>query len=529
MTTKQSLSAALLGQVTEAGAVADLLWHQAGPDVASAKAAPSTPDQAVRLAKEGGLDVALKVASVLTDPVALDALVRSDDRKRVRRAVAANPNVSSETVSYLLAWALKPKVQDGELVKALLGHTTSVTWPQLRDLLRGGGSLPEGVTWYPVAQLVRRTEDVSVYRDAFSQGWPGLVELLVDDVDRGAVEGMDLTEALEHFEVPQQILLLSSLLEKGHRSMGLQTASNLVRLLPEWKHFPMHTFRSGRGSMNGHRQRLSEEVARLLATSEDPRMDEILASLPGVPEDIRLDLVKRGQVHLMAFHDDLTEAVVDAIVDASSPEQALDPLGRHSGSPAAQLVGRKLSPRLADKLVEHFTRGSAGVDLGRLLVTAENAETDLRLELLRKRGSWSFTQRFLEGKAGAPRPGEVAALLANPGRALAHYPSSAHSYGPRTEVVPTAREEVLQHVEANIGVFLDKPFTDEVLDSYSGLLASTAASRSQVVSYTWRRLEDVRDDPGMLEAFLTLAPEWGGTVPELVETVRAACQVQPGA
>lgn len=502
-----SMAASLLRHCDEPGPVADLLFERSGQqDWGPLCCAPSDDELTARLVASAGSTNAKWLVSTCRSPELLARIARSDSRLGIRRAIATNPATNRETLDFLLSWSCRAKNGDAECAQGLLRREVApFSWSQVIDALKAGG-VPENFDWSPVVQLVSEDATAQAYRSMVPFGFVAIGPL-IGSVAHG-IDGLTLDFVLDSVDETVLGQLLCNLMR--NRTVTIDE-SLACRINAHWS--SGSRFFSEHWLSNEAHSSLSAEAARVLVESDLPPIRSGLAGRATLPDDVICKLVQDNDPTVVAA---LARTFAVRRFDESIADALL---ARNMHSVNIELCSaRQVSADFARRLVDALLSGKGfNIRWGHVLLQfGRHLTTSQRLAILR-RGDHITTLQWVSmtdplNPAG-PRPGEITELVEDQGRAFCHStvkPDEAE-YRDAPECYRLIAEGVrLEHAPEAVW--------DEVLDGLPGLLTTQVAKATS--AYLWRKLTVAfEENLTAWELFFGMAPEWDGTIPDLVATV----------
>lgn len=431
---------------------------------------------AVRQVRDGGVGLACSIASCTPSQPVLDHVVAKDRRRLVRRAVLSNP---ARTVEHTLAVFSEAVRKDDDETYCSAARVLDPL-PLLRacDELVVGSAVV-GRIKHHFARVSARDEALTV----LACGTADFAREALWAVACGKVDGLGIDEALG-----------AAALEPWDKSEALGTSAAQL------------TAAQAEVVVDGY----SERWGRTLSCNLD--------------EDAALVLYASGQQRMMTYAVGraLSVRLVDAVAEAGRREDV--DLACASATTAEQ--ASRLLPAVLAHLAQtrsvvperrySFVRETWGVPQATELLQRGLLDGDETLALLRS-GFDGLTRTWLAGRfLCKPRPGDLAALAAEPGMAFNalgdEEPADAAKV--RKAVGATSLWEVEGH-----------PWAPEVYALYPGLLAScgdTGAARWAMDRLT----ESFGAERRLWEQLLGLAPSFTGTLDELVQVCAVTAGVE---
>jgi hypothetical protein len=508
--TTEDLAVHLLGETEGTGPLPDLLLRLAADrlDRLYTGARPS-PQMALTIAGRSAT-CARRMAEMTSDPGVLDHLARRDSRITVRRAVACNEATPADTQLHLMRWSLRPSVNDAGTMSALMLHR-KFTWQQLFDVFADTG-VPSEFPLRDLAKLVVTAGDDQALVSAFNLRLDPLDQFIVYSVDQETPSLEHILSMVHHDRAKH---LLDDMLAVANKEIDIAVAQLCRTFFDDDWDTPRSTFMNTYDGSPTEPHRLTAEAAELLASSPNPRLQRMALASWNLSDDTarRFLHVEQWRVllcHRARYFQDQSLALDLLAAGAATSRGALSVLARmHTTQP---LTGQLVSA--IDDL---------GVDnLHDLVSTAWSHADELssaeRLTLLR-RGSIEMTAAWASmdvAHPNHPRPGEMTALLTDPGSAFQARYGSNHRPDPVAPESTSARVLLGYHSRA----VCDGLAAGELLDAVFEPIADTPIDLNSAVKHLSLRLrERFGDDAQAFELALSLAPTWSGTVPELVDTV----------
>jgi hypothetical protein len=468
-------------------AVTDMLLGAA--ELSSDCRFPGEPSAAVaiRQAKSGGAPKAEAIAASVRDPEVLDHLARKDTRLGVRRTVAANPATAQATLEFLFGWALKSgdecvsPLWSRLPIKAAVSVNRLVPTDGWQHRFNSHPDLPEA--------------DLEVLR--WVAGCHDMPALASNAAAHAAARGVAVEALLDPMPAPVAATAVQVI---AKRCTTVTFDANLAQRL-------------------------------VAAVAERPT-----SFLP----DLAVQLTEDARMVLVASEID---ALVCAALVNGEPSAEVRAAARETGGVAALDALCRLAARCADidpaeavalmdaieavpQPVHRPYYRMVAVDDAEHLLCNPAIPSEVRVRVLRRFNS-HLTERWLYGKDCDPaRPGEWAALVADPGFAL----SAQRQLDPPD---PEAFDREVQSFVAGLERSrMDAVGVREAYEATPRQIALWAARRGygddRESAYLAERFSEAfGENPVLWEMALTLSSNWVGNVAELIATCFATCGIEP--
>jgi hypothetical protein len=562
---RNTFAAALMGKVTQPGAVADMLYRAAGnADYPQNAPAPSL-EVAMQVAARGSAHNVTKLIESITDPQALDTIARRDKRKTVRRLISRQPVTTADTMLHLLTWAINEDPETAENVVARSAGFAMEAITVIGKAIDARTAMITGTNYASKAglhagalvTLVTRAGDPQVLRAALALNWPRLrKDLLTQVIKTGAGSTELLRTALADVQQSEARALVRALIEPA-RELTEPMVDVLFDQWDEYADFPWDLFISKNGGPAMIGRTATEQATAALQSKFgqwEGRAERIVAGLEGVGVKVRSTLLRTGQRHLaylISRQKDLDETTMTELVDGTSSwplraepsrDQWPNPLAKSDPvpHPIIQLITadangriREIPATLAARVSDWALSSGGYVNHEHLWrAVAVHLTGEQRLGLLRHASDLTFTRKWLDGEL-EPKPtsAEVRTLIKEPGTAFRHVgekPNGLNTVAP--VYVPDNPQDILAAIQRKgsrvLSQLKNRPWLCPLLDAQPQPLKTLG---EPVVGYLWDRLGTHQGNVAAVEGLLDLGLTWEGTLEDLIEAILGLYLSEPAA
>lgn len=492
MTNTNDIAGILLPH-TRSSQVADLLFSRATVEHAISLSAPLSDAVAANHVK-GQIGRSLTVSSSEHTSSTVLAKMSKDTRITVRRALLANPSTPYETVLALNHWAHAKEDKSSQGDECISTAILRLKAHDMVDVItKSGMRCFNGHYGYPfdkIAAAVVAERDAALVTSAYALGITELCNELAVAVYEQSSPVVTLTELVTASE-DKRTDALTSLVETQQ-----MCSLELAELL------------SGNSkAVNSYRSRFV---------------------LVGDGADAALLRSPHASVRHLALLSGVRGELLDSTIAEASDVTALNAV--------ILTVGAQLSAKqevAALKRYQQFFAAGASVPsrtLVMVLSACRRRVAKQQLLSLLRAGGHELTSAWVTGQfpANLPRPGELTALVEEPGSAFTAPPTRHHWNAAPTTTESTPEERVRNLLVSTMNGALRGDCADEVASHLGSALLPNIGTRPRAARYVTSRFEAAfNDDMACWETVLSLAGDWTSSIDELVETTYAINGIDP--
>lgn len=444
---------------------------------------------------------AATAAGAARNPEVLDRLAR-DSRAMVRRTVAANEATASDTLAYLHTWARKR--QDAPTLNVLVDRLdVDALLEGFADDFDTTGVWLSDVQWHRFSNRViddgTRDDVLTVFaRDMHVQLQSNVTKAVLD----GKRSDVTLDEVLDAAPTSARPKIMLWAISHGP-NLSLESARMFIDNLVELNGLGLaNVLNTGRHLEAGVAEHLLDAHLGSCGSLRD-RIWNFVSRCSSGPPELITRLLRHGERDTFS----VTVRIRAAELDADQVAIAVRRLDQ--------------DPLFCDE---------NGTQIAAVLFAETPLEltSEQRLVLLRK-SFLPLTKSWLAGECQRPRPGEVAALIAEPGSAFAGNKAWAHRRGGQSQSeVPSTREQIAASMRDSFGLVLESDWADEFVDALDKAFLYTVKHDGQALRYVAAKFDAAfGSDPAAWHLAMSLFGDWEGSVAELITTVCDVCTIAP--